>query len=400
MPRGLSGTSHLWNFPGGISDWLTKGWNILGQIRGFNGQPYDDRTQISFMRLLRAAHLTAANPNAIQGRKILNSFAKVGLMDTAGRINLTQRGTDFLSATTIGAKKLVLRRACESIEFWNPVETGLARDFDIRPYAATLYALLRLGYLSNREIEKHVIKIKKRVQVDAAIQNIERDRVSSATYSPSIDERNRAQWMMSLFGGTDLIEHRAGKISLNASGIDDAINIVRSEFPNVAVAVEKEVDAEIKQETAPMPAADLDRRLAELLARKSNEIRSPMRSRRQTNPYKRKAALAALIKRLYDFKCQICGTQLKKRGWAGGMSRKTEWEHLYAETSHIKDVAHHPEYDVKENMLCLCPNCHKNIDNGVYEISKPTSSFVCRDLISGTTYTMIAKPEHGLTLLP
>src|ERR1700677_2187138 len=132
MPR-ISRNANLWNFPGGISDWLGTGHRILQQIRAFEGRAYDTDTQIGFMQALRTANVTTAIPNAIQGRKILNSFAKVGLIDTIDNINITQKGIDFLNANTEQEKRFSLRKACESMEFWNPVETSMSHNFNVRP---------------------------------------------------------------------------------------------------------------------------------------------------------------------------------------------------------------------------------------------------------------------------
>jgi hypothetical protein len=57
------------------------------------------------------------------------------------------------------------------------------------------------------------------------------------------------------------------------------------------------------------------------------------------------------VKRLHDFTCQICGTQLSTP--AGG----------YPETCHIKPLGRpHNGPDVSESILCLCPNCHVLLD--------------------------------------
>jgi hypothetical protein len=399
MPR--SRNANLWNFPGGISDWLGKGYNILREIKNFDSRAYNESTQIAFMQALRSARLTAGNPNAIQGRKILNSFAKVGFIDTSqGIIHLTQKGTDFLSATTNDEKQLSLRKACESMEFWNPIEMDMSRSFNVKPYPIVLYFIIRLGYLSNREIERHVLRIKNNSQAEAVINSIKSERALTTTYSPTVDEKNRAGWMMSLFGSTDLVRHWSGKLFPNSNNADKIMTIIKAFVPDAEVILEKEVDTEVNTEIGAIPSVDLDRKLGEILTRKSNIPRVAVRVVRKTNLYKREIELANLIKKLYDFKCQICGTQLKKMGWAPGMQRKNEWGYLYAETAHIKDIKHFPQYDVKENMLCLCSNCHKNLDNKVYNLSKIGHDFLCRDIITGTNTTLVVKPQHELTLFP
>ncbi len=398
MPRRTSKNADLWNFPGGISDWLGTGHRILQQIRIFDGKLYDTTTQIAFMQALRNENITTAMPNAIQGRKILNSFAKVGLIDTISNIHITRKGIDFLNANTEQDKRFFLRKACESIEFWNPVETSMSHSFNVRPYPVVLYLMTRLGYLSNKEIEKHVLRIKYNGQIEPIIQNIKNDRASSATYVSSIDERNRASWMMSLFGNTDLVRHLSGKIYLDNKNVDKIISIVKPLVPDVESILEKEVDREINSEIGSPYLSNMDTRLGELLARKSNPTHISSRVVRRTNLYKREIELANLIKKLYDFRCQICGVQLKKAGWRSNMLRKLEWDYLYAETAHIKEISNFPQYDVKENMLCLCPNCHKNLDNKVYKLSKLAGVFICTDSITKATYTITVKAQHGLKL--
>lgn len=393
-----SANVNLWNFPGGISDWLDKGHSILDKITNFQNRQYNEATQIAFMQALRDANLTTGNPNAIQGRKILNSFAKVGFVATSPTIHLTQKGRDFLTAQTTTDKEISLRKTCESMEFWNPVETDMARDFNIKPYATVIYLLMRLGYLSNREIEKYVLRIKNQGQIDSTIQSIKNARRTQSYYSPTTDEKNRASWMMSLFGSTDLVRHWHGKIYLDSSKATQIVNTVKPFVPNAEILIEKEVDAEINTEIQRAPQPNMDGKLGELLNRRNNTIRNPIRVVRKTYLYKREVELANLIKKLYDFKCQICGTQLKKTGWTSGMVRNQEWGYLYAETAHIKDISNYPQYDVKENMLCLCPNCHKNLDNGVYRLSESRGIFTCIDVISGITYQIMTKAQHGLTL--
>lgn len=399
MPR-ASRNADLWNFPGGISDWVGKGHAILNQIVAFQGRDYDSATQVALMQALKSARLFIGNPKDIQGRKILNSFAKVGLIDTESRVQLTQKGRDYLSARTLDEKRASLRSACESMEFWNPVEKDMSHTLNVKPYPVVLYLLYRLGYLSNREIEKHVLRIKNNGEVEQAIQRIKDDRAASRSYSPNTDEKNRAGWMMSLFSSTDLITRYSGKIYPNTENASKIITIIKPFAPDAEIILEKEVESEIKDELAGMPTLpNLDDTLGALLAKKSRTPRS-VKVVRKTNLYKREIALANLIKKLYNFTCQVCGTQLKKRGWRSGLPRKSEWDYLYAETAHIKDISTYPQYDIKENMLCLCSNCHKNLDNKVYELQESAGVFTCRDIVTGSVKRLTLKPQHGLRLFP
>lgn len=64
------------------------------------------------------------------------------------------------------------------------------------------------------------------------------------------------------------------------------------------------------------------------------------------------------VKELHDYKCQVCGIAIETP-----MGR-------YAEGAHIVPLAApHNGEDVKENMLCLCPNHHVAFDKGSFSIA-------------------------------
>ena len=69
----------------------------------------------------------------------------------------------------------------------------------------------------------------------------------------------------------------------------------------------------------------------------------------------RDSKLGRQLKKLYDYKCQVCQLQINTE--AG----------FYAEAAHIKPVgAPHNGPDLLENLLCLCPNHHLMFDKGVF----------------------------------
>lgn len=72
----------------------------------------------------------------------------------------------------------------------------------------------------------------------------------------------------------------------------------------------------------------------------------------------RETMLARGLKRMYDYRCQICGLRLE--GNAGP----------YAEAAHIRPLGRpHRGPDRLENMLCLCPNHHVLFDFGAIAIA-------------------------------
>lgn len=73
----------------------------------------------------------------------------------------------------------------------------------------------------------------------------------------------------------------------------------------------------------------------------------------------RDTAVARQVKKLYNYCCQICGVEL--RGFGG---RK------YAEGAHVRPLGRpHLGADHLENLLCLCPNHHTQLDIGGILIS-------------------------------
>ncbi|WP_019557616.1 YDG/SRA domain-containing protein [Thiomicrorhabdus arctica] len=67
----------------------------------------------------------------------------------------------------------------------------------------------------------------------------------------------------------------------------------------------------------------------------------------------RDSRLSKQVKKIYGYKCQICGEALETK--AG----------LYAEGAHIKPLGFpHDGSDALNNILCLCPNHHVLFDNG------------------------------------
>ncbi|TFB73205.1 hypothetical protein E3O06_08205 [Cryobacterium glaciale] len=68
----------------------------------------------------------------------------------------------------------------------------------------------------------------------------------------------------------------------------------------------------------------------------------------------RDSALARDVKKLYDFRCQICDTQVV-----------TFDGNVYAEGAHVRPLGRpHVGHDALENILCLCPNHHTQFDFG------------------------------------
>lgn len=83
-------------------------------------------------------------------------------------------------------------------------------------------------------------------------------------------------------------------------------------------------------------------------------------SRTITTTYRilRDTAIARGIKLAYDYRCQICGDRIQ-----------VDEVKYYAEVHHIKPLGKpHNGPDIRENVLCVCPNHHVQLDYGAIEI--------------------------------
>lgn len=72
----------------------------------------------------------------------------------------------------------------------------------------------------------------------------------------------------------------------------------------------------------------------------------------------RDTAVSREIKALYEYRCQICGLALEL---AAGK--------LYAEAHHIRPLGgEHGGLDKKQNLICVCPNHHAQLDNFAFKL--------------------------------
>lgn len=80
----------------------------------------------------------------------------------------------------------------------------------------------------------------------------------------------------------------------------------------------------------------------------------------------RDTPLARRVKKLHGNRCQLCGLTLLLFGGEN-----------YAEAHHIKPLGSvHQGPDVFENIICVCPNCHAQLDYGAIELNTATLHFI------------------------
>lgn len=90
-----------------------------------------------------------------------------------------------------------------------------------------------------------------------------------------------------------------------------------------------------------------------------------------TNRIVRDTPLARKVKKWHNHRCQVCGLTLTL---FNGES--------YAEAHHIKPLGSvHKGPDTEKNIICVCPNCHAQLDYGAIELNKSS---------------LHSKPEHKI----
>ena len=106
------------------------------------------------------------------------------------------------------------------------------------------------------------------------------------------------------------------------------------------------------------------------------------------NRLKRNVKLSEEVKKLYEYKCQVCNTYLKTP--YGGI----------AIGAHIKGLGNpHNGPDVIENMICLCPNHHEQFDDYGYYIEPETLEIKGLEGYEGKKITINKKHKIDKELL-
>lgn len=100
----------------------------------------------------------------------------------------------------------------------------------------------------------------------------------------------------------------------------------------------------------------------ETVAEPPAEYSAAPRRETTTSRPTRDVSKAERVKRIHDYRCQMCGTSLDCL--AGP----------YAEAAHIRPLGSpHNGPDILDNLLCLCPNHHVLFDNGGVTVSQDLS---------------------------
>ena len=102
---------------------------------------------------------------------------------------------------------MILRKTLIGIHFWNPLEERMNGSFDIDPYKAVLYIILKLGYLTKLEAGNLVVLLKNQEDVERVITEILQKRASGQQFpmwlkpdgSENMDIGNPVTHMFSLY---------------------------------------------------------------------------------------------------------------------------------------------------------------------------------------------------------
>ncbi|MFI2764804.1 HNH endonuclease [Streptomyces echinatus] len=133
-------------------------------------------------------------------------------------------------------------------------------------------------------------------------------------------------------------------------------------------------------EPAPIPAHTEDGPAERPLYVEATAAPVPRRSR-LVDSQVRDGAIVRTVKQWYGNRCQICNTVLRVAGPLGA----------YSEGAHIQALGQpHNGPDRIENLLCLCPNCHIQFDNGAFYLTDDLN------VIDAFSH----RPRHQLTIDP
>ena len=93
-------------------------------------------------------------------------------------------------------------------------------------------------------------------------------------------------------------------------------------------------------------------------------------------------AIKETVKDLYDFRCQICGDVVLRRGWKMDLDRMASWKYLSADVHHVLPLSKGGP-DSRDNMLCLCPSCHRKFHSGEFRLKEKGNGLMLSDELLG-----------------
>ncbi len=134
-------------------------------------------------------------------------------------------------------------------------------------------------------------------------------------------------------------------------------------------------------EESPDDSTELEKRILAELEKDNEDSEGPSQTNQAVNRYQSNPILKERIKQLYGYKCQICGTQIKKLGWREGMQQHEEFMYLVADAHHITPLSQGGK-DKASNIICVCPNCHRRLHTGEYLLGYDEEDLVYRNSVT------------------
>lgn len=109
----------------------------------------------------------------------------------------------------------------------------------------------------------------------------------------------------------------------------------------------------------------------------AEDLHEPERILSVTYRILRDTKISRSVKELYEYRCQICGDVIE---FSNGVK--------YAEAHHIRPLGNpHNGPDIKENVICLCPNHHALLDFGGNNLTLTDFEVPLKHTISGEFVT-------------
>ncbi len=190
------------------------------------------------------------------------------------------------------------------------------------------------------------------------------------------------------------------KVYTNQNGIfevvmgQDNCHFVVNSDTEMTLDAQESLSKKIIKNTLPKDESKIENSLLAKIKKNKKAKKSTKITTTKTT-YRSDSLLKEQIKTLYAYKCQICCTQIKKTGWKPSFSIKKQYDFLSADIHHIIALNLGGNND-SSNMICVCPNCHRRLHSGEYDLFNNENKLYCLNTISGEK--IFVTDKHGIQL--
>lgn len=253
---------------------------------------------------------------------------------------------------------------------------------------------------------------------DAKISNLDRKTVKSDTYQLRFDSnRELKNLLMQTYSDIlpEMEENRRLKkeegeerpqfktsnefyIELLATNSSIIVELILNRTLNISLSLERTKEEVLSKAMLASEAHGLT--YEEIINNRNLRILNYKKCKKQkkeitTTVHTSDSILKEDIKQLYHYKCQICTTQIKKKGWYDGLSPREEVAYLSADAHHIVPLNENG-LDDPTNIICVCPNCHRRLHTREFEIDRIDGKTCCKNNISSEETLLVVSPYHFL----